>query len=77
MSSSRAEMCGLFAAITHLRLVVEYYAIIPNKNDSCRISKGALARVADQYYDGFGTTRRCRPLRINTLNRLQNIHERT
>jgi ribonuclease HI len=64
MSSTRAEMCGLFAAITHLRLVVEYYAIIPNKNDSCRIycdSKGALARVADQYYDGFGTTRRCRP----------------
>jgi hypothetical protein len=63
MSSTRAEMCGSVAAITHLRLVVEYYAIIPNKNDSHRIycdSKGALARVADKYYDGFGTTGRCR-----------------
>jgi hypothetical protein len=53
----------LFAAITHLRLVVEYYHIIPNKNVSCRIfcdSKAALARVADKYYDGFGTTWRCR-----------------
>jgi ribonuclease HI len=63
MSSTRAEMCGLFAAITHLRLVVEYHAILPNKNVSCRIhcdSKGALARVVDKYYDGFGTTGRCR-----------------
>jgi ribonuclease HI len=63
MSSTRAELCGLFAAITHLRLVVEYHAIIPNKNASCRIycdSKAALARVADKYYNGFGTTWRCR-----------------
>jgi hypothetical protein len=59
MSSTRTELCGLFAAVTHLRLVVEYYHIIPNKNVSCRIfcdSKAALARVADKYYDGFGTT---------------------
>jgi hypothetical protein len=37
----------LLAALTHLRLVVEYYVIIPNKTVSCRIhcdSKGALAR---------------------------------
>ena len=63
MSSTRTELCGLFAAVTHLRLVVEYYHIIPNKNVSCRIycdSKAALARVADKYYDGFGTTWRCR-----------------
>jgi ribonuclease HI len=63
MSSTRTELCGLFAAITHLRLVVEYYHIIPNKNVSCRIycdSKAALARVVDKYYDGFGTTWRCR-----------------
>jgi hypothetical protein len=56
-------LCGIFAAITHLRLVVEYYHIIPNKNVSCRIhcdSKAALARVVDEYYDGFGTTWRCR-----------------
>jgi hypothetical protein len=39
---------GLFAAITHLRLVVEYHAILPNKTVSCRIhcdSKVTLARV--------------------------------
>jgi ribonuclease HI len=63
MSSTRTELCGLFAAITHLRLVVEYYHIIPNKNVSCRIycdSKADLARVVDEYYDGFGTTWRCR-----------------
>jgi ribonuclease HI len=63
MSSTRTELCGLFAAITHLRLVVEYYHIIANKNVSCRIycdSKAALARVVDKYYDGFGTTWRCR-----------------
>jgi hypothetical protein len=63
MSSTRAEMCGLFAAVTHLRLVVEYHAIRPNKEASCRIycdSQGALARVADKHYDGFGTSARCR-----------------
>ena len=63
MSSTRTEMCGLFAAITHLRLVVEYHAIRPSKDASCRIycdSKAALARVDDKYYDGFGTTGRCR-----------------
>jgi hypothetical protein len=63
MSSTRTELCGLFAAITHLRLAVEYYAIIPHANSSCRIycdSKAALARVVDEYYDGFGTTWRCR-----------------
>jgi ribonuclease HI len=63
MSSTRTELCGLFAAITHLRLVVEYYHIVPPKNASCCIycdSKAALARVADKYYDGFGTSWRCR-----------------
>jgi hypothetical protein len=63
MSSTRTELCGIFAAITHLRLVVEYYHIIPNKNVSCRIhcdSKAALARVVDKHYDGFGTTWWCR-----------------
>jgi hypothetical protein len=59
MSTTRTELCGLFAAVTHLRLVVEYYRIIPNKKVACHIycdSKGALARVGDKYHDGFGTT---------------------
>ena len=29
MSSTRIELCGLFAAITHLRLVVESFLLIP------------------------------------------------
>jgi hypothetical protein len=50
MSSTRTEMSGLFAALTHLRLVVEYFHIIPKENASCRIycdSKAALTRVVD------------------------------
>jgi hypothetical protein len=59
MSSTRMELCGIFAAITHLRLVVQFYHIVPPENLSCRIycdSKGALSRVGDKFYDGFGTT---------------------
>jgi hypothetical protein len=51
-------------AITHLRLVVEYYAITPTKTTYCRMycdSKGALARIGDKHHDGFSTTRRRRP----------------
>jgi hypothetical protein len=64
MSSTRSEIGGKFAAITHLRLVVEYYAITPTNTASCRIycnSKVALARVGDKRHDGLGTTTRCRP----------------
>jgi hypothetical protein len=64
MSSTRTEIAGLFAAITHLHLVVEYYAITLTKSTSCFIhhdSKGALPRVGDTRHDSFGTTRRCRP----------------
>jgi hypothetical protein len=57
MSSTRTEMAELFAATTHLCLVVEYYAITPTKTTSYRIycdSKSALARVGDKRHDGFG-----------------------
>jgi hypothetical protein len=70
MSSTRTELCGLFAAITHLRLVVEYNGIIPNKNVSYRIycdGKAALARAVDEYYDGFGRTWRYRTHYDHTL----------
>jgi hypothetical protein len=46
-----------------LRLVVEFYHVILPKDASCFIycdSKAALARVQDTYYEGFGTTWRCR-----------------
>jgi ribonuclease HI len=63
MPSTRTEMCGLFAALTHLRLVVEYFHIVLSEKASCRIycdSRAALARVDDKYYEDFGTTWRCR-----------------
>jgi hypothetical protein len=31
MFSTRTQLCGLFAALTHLRLVIEYFHIFPNK----------------------------------------------
>jgi ribonuclease HI len=63
MSSTRTEIYGLFAALTHLRLVVEYCHIVPSEKASCRIycdSRAALARVVDKYYEDFGTTWRWR-----------------
>jgi hypothetical protein len=63
VSSTGSKIVGLFSAITHLRLLVEYYAITPAKTASCRIycdSKAALAWVGDKHHDDFGTTRRCR-----------------
>jgi hypothetical protein len=62
MSSPRTELCGIFAAITHLRLVVQFYHIVPPKNLFCHIhcdNKGALSRVGNKFYDGFCTTWRC------------------
>jgi hypothetical protein len=63
MSSTRTEMCGIFAALTHLRLIVEFYHIVLRKKASCSIycdSRAALALVDDKYYEDFGTTWRCR-----------------
>jgi hypothetical protein len=56
MSSTRTEMCGLFATLTHLRLIVEYFHIVLREKASCRIycdSRAALARVDDKYYEDF------------------------
>jgi hypothetical protein len=58
-ASTRTEMCGLFPTLTLLRLVVEYFHIVPGEKASCRMycdSKAALARVVDKYYEDFGTT---------------------
>jgi ribonuclease HI len=63
MSSTRTEMCGIFAALTHLRLVVEYFHIVLREKASCRIycdSRATLARVDDKYYEDFRTMWRCR-----------------
>jgi hypothetical protein len=58
MTSTRTEMCGIFAALTHLRLIVEFFHIVLREKASCRIycdSRAALARVDDKYYEDFGT----------------------
>ena len=64
MSSTRTEMCSLFAALTHVCLVIEYYhMVLPRGGVQVTIycdSKAALQRVQDLGYDGFGTTWRCR-----------------
>jgi ribonuclease HI len=63
MSSTRTELCGIFATLTHLRLIVEFLHIVLCEKASCRIycdSRAALARVDDKYYEDFGTTWRCR-----------------
>ena len=64
MSSTRTERCGLFAALTHLCLIIAYYhMVLPRGGIKTTIycdSKAALQRVQDMEYDGFGTTWRCR-----------------
>ena len=64
MSSTRTELCGLFAALTHIRLVTEYFQIVPPHGGFDIViycdSKAALQRVQDLEFDGFGTTWRCR-----------------
>ena len=64
MSSTRTELCGLFAALTHVRLVIAYYhMVLPQGGMKITIycdSKAALQRVQDLGYDRFGTTWRCR-----------------
>jgi len=65
MSSTRTELCGIFAAVTYLRLVIEYYDIrdsIPEGLE-CSLfcdSKAALSRVEKMKYNNFGTSWRCR-----------------
>jgi hypothetical protein len=49
--STRAESWFL-AALTHLRLVVEYYVIIQNRLLSHSL-QGALAQLQNKYFDGL------------------------
>jgi ribonuclease HI/exonuclease III len=64
MSSTRAELCGIFAALAYLNLVSKYHHLVPNQaRKQCTIycdSKAALQRISDLSYAGFGTTWRCR-----------------
>jgi hypothetical protein len=66
MSSTRTELCGLFAALTYMRLAIAYYhMVLPKGGDKTHVycdSKAALSRVQDLFYEEFGTTWRCRAL---------------
>jgi ribonuclease HI len=64
MSSTRAELCGIFAALIYVQLVTTYHHIVPSHAKTlCTVycdSKAALQRISDLSYTGFGTTWRCR-----------------
>jgi ribonuclease HI len=64
MSLTRTELCGRFAALTHLRLTPAYYHIVlPREGVQALVycdSKAALQRVQDLFFVEFGTTWRCR-----------------
>ena len=63
MSSTRTELCGILASLTHLRLVIQHCHVVIPRGFSCNFfcdSKAALQRVKDLEYNGFGTTWRCR-----------------
>jgi len=66
MSSTRTELQGIFACLTYLRLVVEYYDIpaeIIDEDFTCWVhcdSKAAISRVEGLEYETFGTMWRCR-----------------
>ena len=66
MSSTRTELCGLFAALTYVRLVMEYYDLkVTHLQDNFQCilycdSTAAISRASDAESTYFGTTWRCR-----------------
>ena len=63
MSSTRAELSGILAALTYLRLAMEYINKDWYPGLICMLhcdSKAALQRVRSFEYQGFGTSWRCR-----------------
>ena len=62
MSSTRSELAGVFAAITYLRLIVQYYCVVLGRESSITLycdSQAALAGITKDQRR-FGTSRRCR-----------------
>jgi hypothetical protein len=64
MSLTRAELCGMFAAVTYVGLVREYcHGMTPRKGLGYTLycdSKAASSRMSNSYFDEFGTIWRCR-----------------
>jgi ribonuclease HI len=63
LSSTRSELCGIFAALTYLRLVKQFHHLVePPTGRSCVLhcdSQAALKRIATLSFDCFGTNWRC------------------
>ena len=64
MSSTRTELCGVYAALCYVQLVSKYYHLVLSQQGLlCTFycdSKAALQRIQDLSYAEFGTTWRCR-----------------
>jgi ribonuclease HI len=64
MSSTRTELCGVYAALCYTTLVkMFYHLVLPRKGMVCTVfcdSKAALQRIRDLSYSEYGTTWRCR-----------------
>jgi hypothetical protein len=64
MLLTRAELCGIFAAVTDIQLVTEFYHVVQpkmgHKHTLYCDSKAALSRVTNSYFDEFGTIWQCR-----------------
>lgn len=64
MSSTRAELSGIFTSLTYLRFVVEFFKINPHRQEiQCTLHcdrKVALQQAKDISYEGFGTSWRRR-----------------
>jgi ribonuclease HI len=58
MSSTRSELCGIFAALTHLRLIIQFHHLVtPSIGRECVLhcdSQATLKRLATLSFDCFG-----------------------
>ena len=63
ISSARTELCGIFASLMYLRLVMAYFhVVVPQNGITCTVhcdSRAALQRVQNISYSGFGATWQC------------------
>ena len=63
-SLAHTELCGIFASLTYLHLIMAYFhMVVPKNGMTCTVHcdiRAALQRVQNISYTGCGTTWRCR-----------------
>jgi hypothetical protein len=63
MSSTQSELCGIFAALTHLQLATNFHHLVaPSTGRACILycnSQAALKHIARLSFDCVGTNWRC------------------